>query len=118
MKTLPVGVYRNAWIGDCTNDGISASQERLYLVCDQGFHDLPDGDPRLIRLVKRSFHGGESAHLSVEPVNDPRYGDGKHVGPMFGGNFVYTSDSRFPSDYPIPIHDRFETQEQYDQLSR
>ena len=36
---------------------------------------------------------------------------------MFGGNFVYTSDSRFPSDYPIPIHDRFETQEQYDQLS-
>ena len=34
MKALPVGVYRDAWIGDCTNDGISASQDRLYLVCD------------------------------------------------------------------------------------
>lgn len=39
------------------------------------------------------------------------------LGPMFGGQFIYSSDSRFPSDQPIHIHDRFETQAQYDRLS-
>jgi hypothetical protein len=27
---------------------------------------------------------------------------------MFGGTFIYSSDSRFPSKYPIPLHDRVE----------
>ena len=27
---------------------------------------------------------------------------------MFGGNFIYTSDSRFPSRAPIQVHDRVE----------
>jgi hypothetical protein len=27
---------------------------------------------------------------------------------MNGGNFVHTSDSRFPADYPIPVFDRVE----------
>lgn len=27
---------------------------------------------------------------------------------MFGGNFIYTSDGRFPNDYPIALHDRVE----------
>lgn len=43
---------------------------------------------------------------------------GNAVGPMFGGNFVYSSDSRFPFDYPLGIHDRFESQEAYETLSR
>jgi hypothetical protein len=25
-----------------------------------------------------------------------------------GGTFIYSSDSRFPSKYPIPLHDRVE----------
>lgn len=40
------------------------------------------------------------------------------VGPMFSGNFAYTSDSRFPANYPLPIHDRYETVRDYDMLSR
>ncbi len=42
-------------------------------------------------------------------------GDRKHLKPrgdnrwlMFGGTFAYTSDSRFPYEYPIHIHDRYE----------
>jgi len=27
---------------------------------------------------------------------------------MFGGNYITTSDSRFPYHSPIPVHDRFE----------
>lgn len=30
---------------------------------------------------------------------------------MFGGTFIYTSDGRFPTNYPIPLHDRREAQE-------
>ena len=39
-------------------------------------------------------------------------------GPMFGGAFIWSSDSRFPSRQPIPVHDRYETPERYDMLSR
>lgn len=39
-----------------------------------------------------------------------------------GGNILYTSDGRWKKitgcDYPLTIHDRYETQEQYDILSR
>jgi hypothetical protein len=64
--------------------------------------------------------------LSAEPVSCP--GDRlKMVGPMMGGNFVHTSDSRV-SDLvrkllghrfygAIALHDRWETQAQYDSLS-
>lgn len=34
--------------------------------------------------------------------------DGKPKGGMFGGNFITTSDSRFPISGPIPVFDRFE----------
>jgi hypothetical protein len=27
---------------------------------------------------------------------------------MFGGAFIWDSDSRFPAKYPIPLHDRIE----------
>lgn len=39
------------------------------------------------------------------------------AGPMFGGTLAYTSDSRFGHG-PLPIHDRFETWDMYDRLSR
>ena len=115
-KTLPVQVYRNGFT-DCTNGGISSVRHTLYLECDQGFHEVEDDDPCLIRVVERTFGWRDTPYLHVEQVS-PSATTLHKVGPMFGGNFVYTSDSRFPSDYPIPIHDRFETQEQYDLLSR
>lgn len=114
VKALPVYVYRSPRLGDCTNGGISASSDRLLLICEDGFVDAKTDDPTLLRLVKREFGGG--VYLHAEPVNPDR-GE-KVLGPMFGGNYVSTSDSRFPSDYPIPVHDRYETQEQYDLLSR
>lgn len=115
-KTLPVQVYRCGFT-DCTNGGISSIRHTLYLECDKGFHEVEDDDPCLIRLVQRTLPWRNYSYLHVEQVS-PSVTTLHKVGPMFGGNFVYTSDSRFPSDYPIPIHDRFETPEQYDQLSR
>jgi hypothetical protein len=61
-----------------------------------------------IKLVKRNLFGKE--FLSAEPVN---FGvDKNHK--MFGGSFVWSSDSRFReniSERPIPLHDRVEVYE-------
>ena len=115
MKVLPVSVFRDARLpGDYTNGGVSAARDELFLVGPFGWKDVPDNDPRLIRVVERKNFAARPPYLSAVPVNPDR-GD-KVIGPMFGGNFIYSCDSRFPSDYPIPVHDRYETQEQYDLL--
>jgi hypothetical protein len=119
VKTLPVQVYRTNYIGDCTNHGVTSTQDRLYLICDEGWFERPADDSSLLRLGKVHISGLDGKdYYHVKPVNDPRYDDGEHVGPMMGGNFVWSCDSRFPADYPLPVHDRFETAEEYDRLSR
>ena len=69
------------------------------------------------RLNKRMLWGEK--HYFIEPVKKPRW----VIGPMFGGNYASTSDGTWAEmlgdrcGYPVPIHDRFETQEEYDALS-
>lgn len=114
MKALPLNVYRNN-SGDCTNDGISSKYNRLLLLCEDGFIDVDENDPpeNLVRLVTRHLFGKEYKH--IEPV---AHCDKGCVGWMDGGNIASTCDSRFSkmSDYPLCIHDRQETQEQYDAM--
>lgn len=118
VKTLPVDVYRSARRGDydCTNGGVSSKYNTLYLVCDEGWLEKDENDPQVVKLVVNHYgwiEGGK--YLHCEPINDHNK---KEIGYMMGGNFIYTSDSRFPSEYPIPIHDRSETQADYDALSQ
>ena len=114
IKVLPVQVYR--WtLGDCTNGGISGRFDCLYLIGNGGWMEVEDTDPRLIKIVTRPACGREGTYSHVEPVNDPNK---KEIGYMSGGNFVYSCDSRFPFDYPLPIFDRSETAEEYELLSR
>ena len=72
----------------------------------------PTKDTPELKLIKRYLFGSE--YLSAEPVEPPDPGT---IGYMFGGTFIYTSDSRFPSKQPIPVHDRQESQAMYNQLS-
>lgn len=93
QKGLIVNVYRCS-LGDCTNGGVSSTHDRVLLVGE----DIPPvsesrEDIPVVNLVRRTVFGRE--RIQVENG-------------MFGGNFVYTSDSRFPSQYPIPVHDRTE----------
>ena len=106
VKGLLVFVYRDAAGGDCTNGGVTGKATQAILVGDgiPGIFDVRPDLPAL-RIVKRAFSWGEYVH--AEPVDRP---DGL-CGPMFGGNFIHSSDARFPNKYPIPVHDRFETQE-------
>lgn len=108
---LVVFVYRDARGSDCTNGGVTSKFDHMVLI-----------DPKIrapftvsntcpgLKLVRRNFGGSEYIH--AEPLEQPK----GRVGPMFGGNYISSSDSRFREicQYPIPVHDRFETQVQYD----
>lgn len=110
MKGLRVSVYRNAEWGpgvDCTNGGISSKHNQFVLV-GNGMPEIfePREDAPAIRLIKRRVMGMEfwiAAPLDADT-------DGRSAGSpyMFGGNFIYTSDSRFPCREPIKVFDRKE----------
>lgn len=100
-----VDVFRKAGrSGDFTNGGISSKNSTLFLAGVSSFYS--------------SEMGANDFNICVVPVNT---GD-DHIAlmrlrdvlacktPMFGGNFAFTMESSFRqfSDYPLPIHDRFE----------
>lgn len=71
-------------------------------------------EPHLM-LVERTIFGKK--YLHVTPVNVKAPNSGR----MFGGNFVWSSDSRFRenvSDLPLPLHDRVEVYEKGGELKK
>ena len=100
-------VLRPGDLSDCTNGGLSSRHTRIVIVGPDGPvapTDLPEKLPVFV-LVERNIGG--QPYIHVEPEERPV---DSHVGPMEGGNYVHSTDSRwrrlFP--YPLPIHDRFE----------
>lgn len=102
-KCLTAHVYKNP-MGDCTNYGISARQDHLYILNDKNGPFEPSDIRQCVCIEKRTIIGKE--YVDCKPAYRPK------AGYMFGGNFLYTSDSRFAEitgiDYPIAIHDRCE----------
>jgi len=118
---LVISVCREVETGDCTAGGISGRHGRLTVVnIDGPFDPTPDapavalidghrpGDKILVPVISNGV-----AYQRVSPEG--------FTGPMFGGNFGATSDSRFGRATgiygAIPIHDRFETHEVYAAMS-
>ena len=115
MFLLPIYVYRNDG-ADCTNHGLSSEYKLLYLVeneSDYGTIPADELKENTVILVHRSLFGDGKDYPVLVPYK--LYEDYKKskLPIMFGGNFAYTSDSRFPSDYPLPIHDRVESWKEY-----
>jgi len=102
MKGLMVSVLKPAGFPDCTMGGVSSKSDNLILVGDD-IVEIFEARPEMpaVYLVNREIGGKPFVH--AEPVDNPT-----KRGFMAGGNFIYTSDSRFPSQYPISIHDRQE----------
>jgi hypothetical protein len=103
MKGLLVDIYKFP-LGVCTNNGISGKVSKAVLtgyVMPQIFE--PSDDAPELKIVQRKLFG--KIYFHCEPINNPQ-GNGW----MMGGNFVYTSDSRYHYllDYPMPVHDRQE----------
>ena len=100
-KRLLAYVFR--WnLGDCTASGISEKHDKLIIV-GEGIDEVFEVDENTpaVELVKAE-QGGKCLH--VKPLDETRW-------TMFGGNFIYSSDSRFASlnnGNPIKIFDRIE----------
>jgi hypothetical protein len=104
QKGIRVEVLRRADKYDCTMDGVSSKYDKFVLI-GEGIRNpdtLPSKDCPALVLIKREIMG--STYLHAEPLVQPK---GKS-GPMFGGNYINSCEARYPSQYPIPIHDRFE----------
>ena len=116
---LTLSVYRSAEFGDCTNGGATATCKTITVVNIDG-PSKPTKDSPAFKLTKGPYNS-----LRLVPVDDPR--EKKGAGPMMGGNYAATSDSRFGeacrkllgTDFygAVAVHDRYETWERYNLLS-
>lgn len=100
---LTAEVYRSG-LGDCTNGGISAERRSLHIVAKTKGPFEPEDIRECVYIEWRDVMG--SRYIDCKPLYFPKRWY------MMGGNFLYTSDSRFreitETKYPIPIHDRYE----------
>jgi len=104
MSHILTFVLRNS-LGDSTNNGLTSREDSIILHHGNTV-DLADltliPDDELV-LVERQLFGEEAWYAVPAGI----YKSNKHS--MFGGNFIHTSDSRFPGRAPIPVHDRVES---------
>ena len=104
MSKILTFVFRNS-LGDSTANGLTSKKDSIILHYGDGV-DLADltpiPDDELV-LVERDLFGKEAWYAVPAGI----YKSNKHS--MFGGNWIYTSDSRFPSNTPISVHDRIES---------
>jgi hypothetical protein len=112
---------------DCTNGGATSGQRRVFLRVP-GVHaggvargetiltldvevdaDTGAAAPGRCVIAKPDFvfslTGERRAAVCRVRAIPPALEDAR---PMFGGHFVWSSDSRFPFESPIPVHDRVE----------
>ena len=113
-KALPINVYHTDRLSDCTNNGISSRYNSLLLLSEDGYMDVDLDNPPENLVVLGTIEYGGKCHKFIQPYAKVSRG---YVGWMNGGNIAYTSDSRFPSEYPLCIYDRQEFQSHYDALS-
>lgn len=113
-----------------SNGGISDHADEVTIVNANGPFD-PDEKRPAVAIVHGNLAGTVKA-IPVVPLEsggfrELRTDETKGIGPMMGGCYIATSDGRF-SDLvesllghrfygAIPLHDRYETKEEYDLLS-
>lgn len=106
MKNRLYGMLVEVMGSDFTLNGVTSGKTRAILV-GKGIPEIFEVDDEYPALTLVPGYGKQRSLMAV-PVNE----DGKpKVGrPMFGGHFIYSSDSRFTqiSDQPVHVMDRFE----------
>lgn len=98
---LHCSILRNLRIGDCSAGGISSRVEAVTLVGEGIPEVFPATDDAPAVVVHANTFAGKK-YFHVDPKN--LFDAGKWT--MAGGAFIWTSDSRFPFDYPLALHDR------------
>ena len=122
MKGMTMSIWKDNSIGECSNGGISKWVNRVTVVCiPEVFRaNISEPNERAPAVVIKK----RGSYVYAEPLESPKEGN---VGWMMGGSCISTSDSRwseyldaefgFPGRF-IPLHDRQETMEEYEALSR
>lgn len=103
VKGLLVEVLKGKY--QATNDGISSKSDEFVLTGEMVDTVMAIDAARVDKILVLKRKNG---YMYVEPAYAPGTG---YNGWMMGGNFIWSSDSRFPIDYPIPVHDRREVYE-------
>ncbi|WP_422451906.1 hypothetical protein [Endozoicomonas sp. ALC066] len=100
-------VYRRAgsegMLTDTTNGGITCYMDETWLISLELAEGEGDWSPDTLVLVKFP----DSQKVIAVPYG---YHDKHHVYTKPGGNFIYSTDSRFPMPYPVEVRDRLEGQ--------
>ncbi len=107
-----MGLVANIYRSDYDSDlNAFYGKDKVTIVNVDGPAEPTEDAPAAV-LSKNAFG---NPILTPEPPLRPNT-----AGPMFGGTYAASSDSRFkPGFYgAVPIHDRYETWEQYDAMSR
>jgi hypothetical protein len=126
---LTASIYANKEPGyeNCSNNGISSFFNQVCIMNAEGPSSPRSGCPAVIiqshvpgivRAVPAELKDGEWVEFKFEHC----------VGPMSGGAFIHTSDSRFGELIEkltgarfygaVALHDRYESTEDYERLSR
>jgi hypothetical protein len=109
LKGMICNVYRDASGTDCTLGGITSRHHSVLLTGDNVPELFREDDNHpAVRLHKRNVGGRD--YFYALPMDATGNGTGTY---MFGGNFIYTSDSRFPTNHPLPVHDRAVSKERH-----
>jgi len=98
---------------NCTNGGVTSNKRDVILI-GEGIPEIFEPSERspavYLHIRPDTLCAGHMAlgkDGSVKRVMvSPSEVDGRHG--MFGGQFVYSSDGRFPFTAPIHVFDRFE----------
>ena len=114
VNALSLSIYKNPLYHGCANGGWTENNDELFVACPSGPHEVEVDDPSLFVLRR-----GPLGSLRLEPNVIP---DGM-AGPMMGGCYAATSDSRFSEMCEhllghrwygaVAVHDRFDTWEAY-----
>ena len=122
-RGLNCDIFKNSLYRNCANGGLSERVRTVTLVVEPNVAEglslpfEPDEDAPAVKIVERFF--GHERYVHAEPINPPPKG---MVGWCMGGTYIHTSDSRWRKitgvDYPIALHDRCDTPEDFEMLTR
>lgn len=102
LKGLRCDIYKSEY--KCALNVISYEKKQVTLVGEgiPEIHEASEDAPAVLLIVENK--AGSKQTPRVKPIID----GGENLWFMFGGNFIYTHDSRFPFDHPIKLFDLYE----------
>jgi len=111
MKGLRLTIYTPSY-GNCSNGGVSSKCESLTLV-GPGIPEIFEASEEAPAVEIKTGHQGYQ-YVGLVESRKPSL-----ISPMAGGCMVWSTDSRVREvmPYALSLHDRYETQEEYDALS-